>query len=159
MTTPRAPFKTRRWTKAEDDALRLLVEAGRDARMIGRELNRSFMGVQARVKKLKLTIVVEKRKNFSPGNLWRWGVKANASSESKEMNRLRRFYEKVPYGQTSSRVAYVTSRAALPEATPDAEWTEDTAFNAGDAVLANPQLKQVYKEAILKGCAFEKAKT
>jgi hypothetical protein len=30
------------------------------------------------------------------------------------MNRLRRFYEKVPYGQTSSRVAYATSRAALP---------------------------------------------
>ena len=43
--------------------------------MIGKELNRSFMGVKARVKKLKLTIVVDKRKNFGPGNLWRWGVK------------------------------------------------------------------------------------
>ena len=58
MTTQRAPFKTRRWTEAEDAALRSLVEAGRDARTIGRELNRLFMGVQARVKKLKLTIVV-----------------------------------------------------------------------------------------------------
>jgi hypothetical protein len=29
------------------------------------------------------------------------------------MNRLRRFYEKVPYGRTSSRVAYVTNRAGL----------------------------------------------
>jgi hypothetical protein len=75
------------------------------------------------------------------------------------MNRLRRFYEKVPYGGTSSRVAYVTSRAALPEAAPDAEWTEDAAFNAGDAILANPLLKEVYKEAILKGCAFEKVNT
>jgi hypothetical protein len=74
------------------------------------------------------------------------------------MNRLRRFYEKVPYGRTSSRVAYVTNRAALPEALPDAEWTEDAAFNAGDAILANPSLKEVYKQAILKGCAFEKAK-
>ena len=62
----------------------------------------------------------------------------------------------MPYGRTSSRVAYVTNRAALPEALPGAEWTEDTAFNAGDAILANPLLKEVYKEAILKGCAFEK---
>jgi hypothetical protein len=54
------------------------------------------------------------------------------------MNRLRRFYEKVPYGQTSSRVAYATSRAALPEPSPDAEWTEDATFNAGDAIFANP---------------------
>jgi hypothetical protein len=73
------------------------------------------------------------------------------------MNKLRRFYEKVPYGRTASRVAYVTNRAALPEALPEAEWTEDAAFNAGDAILADPLLKEVYKEAILKGCAFEKA--
>lgn len=79
-----------------------------------------------------------------------WGT------EGEEMNRLRRFYEKVPYGRTSSRVAYATSRAALPEPSPDAEWTEDAAFNAGDAILANPLLKEVYKEAILKGCAFDK---
>jgi hypothetical protein len=52
------------------------------------------------------------------------------------MNRLRRFYEKVPYGRTSSRAT----------------------FDAGDAIFANPLLKEVYKEAILKGCAFEKAK-
>jgi hypothetical protein len=75
------------------------------------------------------------------------------------MNRLRRFYQKVPYGGTASRVAYATSRAVLPEPSSDAEWTEDAAFNAGDAILANPLLKEVYKEAILKGCAFEKPKT
>ena len=159
MTTPRAPFKTRRWTEAEDAALRSLVEAGTNARMIGKELNRSFMGVQARVKKLNLTIVVKKRKTFNPGSLWRWGVKANASSEGNEMNRLRRFYEKVPYGRASSRVAYVTNRASLPKALPDAEWTEDATFNAGNAIFANPLLKEVYKEAILKGCAFEKPKS
>ena len=81
MTTQRAPFKTRRWTEAEDAALRWLVDAGNDARMIGRELNRSFMSVQARVKKLNLTIVVKKREIFSPGSLWRWGVKANPTSD------------------------------------------------------------------------------
>jgi hypothetical protein len=59
------------------------------------------------------------------------------------MNKLSRFYEKVPYGQTSSRVAYATSRAALPEPSPDAEWTEDAPFNAGEAFLANTLLKEV----------------
>lgn len=82
MTTPRAPFKTRRWTEAEDAALRSLVEAGSDARTIGRELMRSFIGVQARVKKLQLTIVVKKPKTFSPGSLWRWGI--SPSTEAKE---------------------------------------------------------------------------
>lgn len=79
MTTQRAPFKTRRWTEAEDAVLRSLVEAGRDA-----ELKRSFMGVQARVKKLQLTIVVEKPKISSPGSLWRLGAKANSTSEDEE---------------------------------------------------------------------------
>ena len=54
MTTPRAPYKTRRWTDAEDAKLRSMVDAGHDAREIGKEINRSFMGVQTRAKKLKL---------------------------------------------------------------------------------------------------------
>jgi len=62
------------------------------------------------------------------------------------MNRLRRFYEKVPYGQTSSRVAYATSTAALSKSLPDGEWAEDTKFNAGEAILADPTLKDVYKD-------------
>jgi hypothetical protein len=33
---------------------------------------------------------------------------------------------------------------------------EDTQFNAGEAILADPTLKDVYKEAILKGCAMAK---
>lgn len=84
MTTQRAPFKTRRWTEAEDAALRSLVEAGKDARTIGRELKRSFMGVQARVKKLNLTLMVNERDHPSRGNLWRWGVRANPTSEVEE---------------------------------------------------------------------------
>jgi hypothetical protein len=82
-----------------------------------------------------------------------------AIEEGNEMNRLRRFYEKVSFGRTSSRVAYATSAAALPEASPRAEWAEDATFNAGDAILADPLLKDVYKQAILKGCAFEKPRT
>ena len=56
MTTQRAPHKTRRWTETEVAALRSMGEAGKDARSIGKELHRSFMGVQAKAKKLKLIL-------------------------------------------------------------------------------------------------------
>lgn len=72
------------------------------------------------------------------------------------MNRIRRFYEKKPYGQTPSRVAYATNVASLPsESSPDAEWTEDAGFNASEAIIAEPSLKEVYEQAILKGCACD----
>jgi hypothetical protein len=56
MTTTRAPYKTRRWTEIEDAELRSLVQAGKDARTIGKELQRSFMGIQSRAKKLDLSL-------------------------------------------------------------------------------------------------------
>jgi hypothetical protein len=56
MTTTRAPYKSRRWTEIEDAKLRSLVHAGKDARTIGKELQRSFMGVQSRAKKLNLSL-------------------------------------------------------------------------------------------------------
>ncbi len=80
MTTPRAPYKTRRWTPQEDEALRALVAAGRDARVSGKDLQRSFLGVQASVKKLKLTLVSEERRNSSPENLWRWAVSVSSTA-------------------------------------------------------------------------------
>jgi hypothetical protein len=73
------------------------------------------------------------------------------------MNRLRRFNEKVPDNQTG-RAVYATSTAALFRWFPDAEWIEDTKFNAGAAILADPGLEDVYKEAILHGCALAKGK-
>ena len=69
------------------------------------------------------------------------------------MNRLRRFHEKMPYGIESSRVAYVINVGALPEALPDAEWTEDLSFRAAEAVLGDPGPKSVYIMALEKGCA------
>jgi hypothetical protein len=54
MITRRAPYKTHRWTEAEVAALR--ARAGKDARSIGEELGRSFMGVQAKAKKLNLVL-------------------------------------------------------------------------------------------------------
>jgi len=77
------------------------------------------------------------------------------SEGEREMNRLRRFYESGPDSQTG-RVVYATSIATLARWLPDAVWIEDTKFNAGDAILADPSLKDVYKEAILHGCAMTK---
>lgn len=74
------------------------------------------------------------------------------------MNRLRRFHEKVPYGQSSARVAYAISAAALSKSSPGVEWAEDISFNGGEAIHADPTLKDIYKEAILKGCAIGKNK-
>ena len=74
------------------------------------------------------------------------------------MNRLRRFHETVPHGQTSCRVAYATSASALFRSLPDVTWAEDTEFNAGDAIRADPTLKSVYREAILKGWAVAMVK-
>jgi hypothetical protein len=56
MTTQRAPYITRRWTETELAALRSLAEAGEDARVIGKVLHRSFMDVQAKAKKLEITL-------------------------------------------------------------------------------------------------------
>jgi hypothetical protein len=134
--------RNRPWTPEEDDRLRALLEGGASKTLIVVKLNRTLSAIRGRASILRLSFTQIKLK-----------------LKAKKMNRLRRFYEKVPYGRTSSRVAYVTNRAALPKALPDAEWTEDAAFNAGDAILANPLLKEVYKEAILKGCAFEKPKS
>jgi hypothetical protein len=56
MITQRAPYKTRRWTETEVAALHSMVQAGKDARSIGKELHGSFMGVQAKAKKLELAL-------------------------------------------------------------------------------------------------------
>ena len=81
-------------------------------------------------------------------------VDAAMPRETTTVKRLRRFYEKMPYGLRSSRVAYMISVTALPEAQPDAEWTEDPHFQAAEAVLSDPELKPVYLMAIEKGCAI-----
>ena len=70
------------------------------------------------------------------------------------MNRIRRYFEKMPFGRKSSRVAYATSAGRLPEAREAAEWSADPDFHAGDALLADPGLKAVYKMALEKGCAL-----
>jgi hypothetical protein len=60
----------------------------------------------------------------------------------------------MPFGLKSSRVAYAISPDVLPEALPDAEWTEDLGFHPAEAVLRNPGLKPVYLVALAKGCVI-----
>jgi hypothetical protein len=47
----------------------------------------------------------------------------------------------------------------LPTARPGAEWQRDTKFNAAEEISANPDLKDVYAEAIEKGAAVTVQKT
>lgn len=66
--------------------------------------------------------------------------------------RLRRFYEALPYGERTARLAYVISIAAMPDAANGAEWREDPTFNVADAILGDPGLKRVLTAAIDAGC-------
>ena len=51
------------------------------------------------------------------------------------------------------------SASALFRSLPDVVWAEDSEFNPGDAILADPTLKGVYREAILNGWAEAKGKS
>ena len=72
-----------------------------------------------------------------------------------QMNRLRRFYENVPQGDSSTRVAYATSRSALSKLLPAAEWVEDIAFNAGEAILADPRAERCLQGSDIGGLRRE----
>ncbi|QDM18186.1 hypothetical protein [Tardiphaga sp. vice278] len=67
--------------------------------------------------------------------------------------KLRRFFETLPRGERTDRVAYVTSIAKMPDAADGCDWKEDTSFNAAEAILQNPNLKTLYSTAIKDGCA------
>lgn len=67
---------------------------------------------------------------------------------------LRRFYEALPFGHRTNRVAYVSKDTSLPTASAGAEWTEDKTFRPGEAILENQGLKDVYATAIKDGCAI-----
>jgi hypothetical protein len=73
-------------------------------------------------------------------------------------NRLHKFVETFAYGRRTGRVAYVMGMASLPKAMAGAEWAEDKKFNAAEELLAQPNLKAVFKTALEKGCAVRTVK-
>jgi hypothetical protein len=70
------------------------------------------------------------------------------------VNRLQKFIERRLNGKRSGRVAYVFSQANLPSAAAGLEWRVDPDFNAAEEVLADVELKAVFKLAIDAGCAI-----
>jgi hypothetical protein len=68
------------------------------------------------------------------------------------VNRLRKYIEQSPDGR-QLRVAYAMTLTTLPEARPRSQWQEVAPFSAADEILAEPELKTVFKAAIERGFA------
>ena len=73
--------------------------------------------------------------------------------KGEDMNRLRKYMEIMPDGR-ELRLAYAMSETDLPEARPRSKWQEVAPFNAADEVLAEPELKTLFKAAIERGFAI-----
>jgi hypothetical protein len=70
------------------------------------------------------------------------------------MNRLQKFIEQGAYGEKSGRVAYVLRLDSMPEAGESMTWQKVESFNAGDELLENAGLEEVFRLAIKNGCAL-----
>jgi hypothetical protein len=70
------------------------------------------------------------------------------------MNRLRKFTEVIDLTREVSRIAYVMGVGNLPPALNYCTWHEDTKFSPGDELLANPELKLVFRKALTEGCGL-----
>src|SRR5437762_609734 len=66
---------------------------------------------------------------------------------------LRKYIEWMTRGRRTDRVAYVLKEWDLPDPLPGAEWQQDVKFNPAEEVFSNPDLQDVFREAIAKGVA------
>ena len=66
---------------------------------------------------------------------------------------LKKYVEWMSRGRKTDRVAYVLKEWDLPEPRAGAEWAADNTFNAADALLRDPALKETFKSAIDNGSA------
>ena len=73
-----------------------------------------------------------------------------------KMNRLQKFIEQRSDGDTVGRVAYAFGPINLPEATAGFKWHAVSSFSAGDELIENAGLKEVFRAAIVNGCALVK---
>jgi hypothetical protein len=69
------------------------------------------------------------------------------------MDGLRKYVEWISRGRRTDRIAYVLKEWDLPVPLPGAEWQRDTKFKPAEEILANPHLRDVFREAIAKGIA------
>jgi hypothetical protein len=70
------------------------------------------------------------------------------------VTRLQKFVEQGAFGEKSGRVAYGFRLDLLPEASDGMSWRKIESFSAGDELLTNAGLKEVFKTAIERGCAL-----
>ncbi|TFV68506.1 hypothetical protein E4K64_36680 [Bradyrhizobium frederickii] len=69
------------------------------------------------------------------------------------MNRLQKFVERGAFGEGPGRTAYVLNPMKLPDPSRGFEWHIVGDFLPGEAILADPGLKQVYEVPLKRGCA------
>ncbi|UVO30510.1 hypothetical protein [Bradyrhizobium arachidis] len=69
------------------------------------------------------------------------------------MIRLQKFVERGAFGEGPGRAAYVFEPTKLPEPSSGFKWQVVGDFMPGDAILADPGLKQVFEVALKHGCA------
>lgn len=70
------------------------------------------------------------------------------------MRRLQKFVEIGSYGEGPARTAYALESDKLPDPQEGSQWRPVENFNAGDEILQNSQLKEVFKAAIRDGYAI-----
>ena len=67
------------------------------------------------------------------------------------MNRLKKMIESGSSGERSGREAFVLRPDTLPAAHAGFDWREDETFNAAEAILEDPSLKELFSAAIKNG--------
>ncbi|MDA9512088.1 hypothetical protein XI04_03245 [Bradyrhizobium sp. CCBAU 11430] len=70
------------------------------------------------------------------------------------MNRLQKFVERGAFGEGPGRTAYVLNPMKLPDPRSGFEWQVMADFLPGEAILADPGLKQVFEAALKRGCTI-----
>ena len=72
-----------------------------------------------------------------------------------EMNRLQMFVEhSVTGGYRSKRAAYAFAPENLPPPGENLEWKTVSSFNAADEIMRDAGLKDIFIQAVEKGCAI-----
>jgi hypothetical protein len=141
------PQKRKLWTAEDDADLRRLAESGLPRGEIARRLDRTLGSLEVRAStlgiKMASTYITKLTDTSVP-----------ASVRPEETPKLRKYFEALPYGKRTGRVAYAIKLRTLPKAIAGAEWSEDKSFNAAQEILARPSLKTIFKAALQQGCAL-----
>ena len=99
-----------------DDA-QLLQLAQMHRSEIARRLGRTLGSVETRASKIGIRM-----------------ISSAPSAGAKGVPRLRKYFEALPYGKRTGRVAYVIDPSTMPKPSTGAEWAEEKSFNAANKI-------------------------